>query len=244
MVSTMGDASLADAIVNRELISDFDEQLAYKAIRNDAFTEVVDPATGKPFTSFSGHGRPNLKEYVNLGYFPADAAYNTKESVSISLNCMLADYSISRAASALGYTEDAAELSRRSSQYSKLWSAQGKSKGFFAPRYAGSEPRNGMVTDFKPLAWGGAEYKRRAGKPRSANSAAYSEGGPWCAPYTLLCSAHYSAALAAAHHAHSSAAAQNNPAPPQQQNTHAKQSHTVNSTQTQQQQRCPHPLFE
>lgn len=92
MVGTMGDVSLADAIVKN--IPGFDRDLAYEAIRKDAF-EV-------PPRGVDGVGRVCLEAYLKYGYIPKGADTTTggtcSEVVSRSLNYIQSDYAIAQAA--------------------------------------------------------------------------------------------------------------------------------------------------
>lgn len=151
MVGTMGDVSLADAIVND--VPGFDKERAYRAIRKDAF-EI-------PPEGMDGVGRPCLQSYLDHGYIPHGAADTTggtcDEVVSRTLNYMHSDYAIAQAAIALGHTDDAAVLLARSSNYSLLFDGD---TGFFRSRAVAT----GKWTEpFDSLAWGGD----------------YTEGGPW-----------------------------------------------------------------
>ena len=66
----MGDVSLADAIVKG--VPGFDRELAYEAIRKDAF-EV-------PPKHVTGVGRECLESYLELGYIPSGADTTTGNS--------------------------------------------------------------------------------------------------------------------------------------------------------------------
>jgi putative alpha-1,2-mannosidase len=63
MVGTMGDVSVADAIVNG--IPGFDTQLAYEAIRKDAFDT--------PPLGVTGVGRTCIASYLKYGFIPSGA---------------------------------------------------------------------------------------------------------------------------------------------------------------------------
>lgn len=148
MVGTMGDVSLADAIVKG--IPGFNASVAYEAIRKDAFVVPTDNP---------GLGRTCLQAYLQNGYIPRDAPIpggNTCwEVVSRSLNYMLSDFAISKAAATLGYTADAAVLAARSANYSLLFDS---TTGFMR-----SKENNQFTTPFDEFAWGGD----------------YTEAGPW-----------------------------------------------------------------
>lgn len=158
MVGTMGDASIADAIVKSKwgLVSGFDVNIAYEAIRKDAYV---------PRPWWSLFGRAGLAQYIDKGYIPeADfpsqperkSGQSQPESVSRSLNNYVADAAISRAAEALDRCDDAKTLFNRSRRYPVLFN---KETQFFQPK-----DRNGsFYQPFDPLAW-------RWG---------FTEAGPW-----------------------------------------------------------------
>ena len=151
MVGTMGDVSLADAIVKN--IPGFDRELAYEAIRKDAFQQPEEGSDG---------GRECLSTYIKHGYIPRNAPSDAKagtcgEVVSRTLDYFQADFAISQAAVALGYNEDAETLMMRSSNYSIIFDEE---TGMIRSRYLES----GKFTEpFDQYAWGGD----------------YTEAGPW-----------------------------------------------------------------
>jgi len=144
MVGTMGDVSLADAILKSSwgFLTGFDVHIAYEAIRKDAYA--------RPNASF---GRVGLEQYLKLGYL-AEGEFSSRqqdehgydESVSRSLYYWVADAAIARAADALGYTDDHKNLFARSRQYTLLFN---NASYFFQPK-----ARNGSFYEiFDPLAW-------------------------------------------------------------------------------------------
>lgn len=147
MVGTMGDVSLADAIVKK--IPGFNVNDAYAAIRQDAF--VVPPPTGV--------GRQCLEAYLQYGYIPQGAGSTTGgcyEVVARTLNYILSDFATAQAATVLGQTADAAVLTARAANYSKLFEP---TTGFFRSRDLTGQFTQG----FDEFAWGGD----------------YTEAGPW-----------------------------------------------------------------
>lgn len=158
MVGTMGDVSLADAIVKSEwgFVSGFNVSMAYEAIRKDAFT---------PRPKGGLFGRAGLQPYVNLGYIPEadfpnqankESNLTQVESVSRTLNDYVADAAISRAAAVLDFREDNEILFNRSRKYPVLFN---KTSLFFQPK----DVNGSFYGPFDPLAW-------RWG---------FTEGGPW-----------------------------------------------------------------
>lgn len=158
MVGSMGDVSLADAIVKN--ISGFDHELAYQAIRKDAFDI--------PSSGLQGKGRECLPPYLANGYIPRDAPSTEggecAEVVSHSLNYMQADYAIAQAALTLGYTDDAAVLMARAMNYSLLFDGSTEESWQGGGFMRSKELLTGKWTDgFDEFAWGGD----------------YTEAGPW-----------------------------------------------------------------
>lgn len=143
MVGTMGDVSLASAIVNE--IPGFDRVLAYEAIRKDAFQE--------PPLGVGGVGRECLTDYLKYGYVPKNAASNTggtcSEVVSRTLNYWQSDDAIARAAAAFGHDDDAATLRLRSNNFSALFD---DITGVFRSR---NKVDQQFATPFDKYAWGG-----------------------------------------------------------------------------------------
>eukprot|EP00698_Gefionella_okellyi_P025089 TRINITY_DN9072_c0_g1_i1.p1 TRINITY_DN9072_c0_g1~~TRINITY_DN9072_c0_g1_i1.p1 ORF type:complete len:824 (+),score=128.57 TRINITY_DN9072_c0_g1_i1:55-2472(+) len=156
MVGTMGDSTLADAIVKN--ITGFNYEDAYAAIRQDAF--VVPPWCNTSDPIFlCGVGRVALQSYLQYGYVPHGVngtAGGVNEVVSRTLNYMLADFSIAQAAKVLGHSSDAATLLQRSQQYGLMFD---KDIGFFRAR----DVNGTWIGDFDEFAWGGD----------------FTEAGPW-----------------------------------------------------------------
>jgi len=134
MVGTMGDVSIADAIVKSHLglISGFDVNKAYEMIRKDAYT----PREGL-------FGRTGLKDYISNGYVPYD---RSDEAVSMTLNHYVADAAIANAALVLGHTDDYEDLTARSKRYGVLFNNESL---FFQPKNAKGQ----WLKGFDPLAW-------------------------------------------------------------------------------------------
>eukprot|EP00475_Leptophrys_vorax_P034424 TRINITY_DN5552_c0_g1_i1.p1 TRINITY_DN5552_c0_g1~~TRINITY_DN5552_c0_g1_i1.p1 ORF type:complete len:783 (+),score=204.16 TRINITY_DN5552_c0_g1_i1:38-2386(+) len=149
MVGTMADVSLSDAIVKN--IPGFDKDLAYEAIRKDAFDL---PPYGVNV------GRVCLEDYLKYGYIPRGGSMTTGgscyEVVSRSLNYMQSDWATAQAATVMGKTDDASVLSLRSKNYSLLFEKQ---SGFIRSR----DVQTHFTTPFDEFAWGND----------------YTEGGPW-----------------------------------------------------------------
>eukprot|EP00933_Yihiella_yeosuensis_P018368 TRINITY_DN1509_c0_g1_i2.p1 TRINITY_DN1509_c0_g1~~TRINITY_DN1509_c0_g1_i2.p1 ORF type:complete len:828 (+),score=146.32 TRINITY_DN1509_c0_g1_i2:96-2579(+) len=134
MVATMGDVSLADAIVKSQqgYVSGFNVTQAYEAIRKDAFVNGE-----------GGFGRPGLRKYDQMGFVPIDG---DKNAVSETLDFLTADAAIANAAAALRKTEDEKQLRKRLERKGSLFN---KATGFFQPKQS-----NGVFRGFQPLEWG------------------------------------------------------------------------------------------
>jgi len=131
MVGTMGDCSLADAIVksSQGLVTGFDREKAFEAIFKDA--TVIPDADAL----HEDLGRAGLQAYVERGYAPSDdpsiSRYAAQQSAALTLNYNLADACISYAADALGRKEDAQMLRRRSKSFKNIFDSSTK---YFRPR--------------------------------------------------------------------------------------------------------------
>jgi predicted alpha-1,2-mannosidase len=167
MVGTMGDVSLADAIVKK--VPGIDVESVWAAIRKDAFEAPSGSYRASPasvlkhtmsldygkLTSANdpGVGRTCLDPYLQYGFIPRDAVLpsggSCSEVVSRSLNYMLADAAIARAAKTLGKNDDAEVLIQRAANYSLLFDS---STGFFRSRNSAS---GNFTEPFDEFAWGG-----------------------------------------------------------------------------------------
>ena len=165
MVGSMGDVTLADAIVKR--IPGFNVTLAYEAIRKDAFVA--------PSAAERERGREGLDEYVRHGYIPSDARPYVSEEVSRSLNYYLSDFAISRAAEALGRTEDAAALAARAAKYALLFDNR---TGFFRPKLANGSVARVDYWGVSAASTGGPHAPADAFDPFEWGNG-FTEGGPW-----------------------------------------------------------------
>mmetsp|Transcript_44527 Transcript_44527/g.82863 ORF Transcript_44527/g.82863 Transcript_44527/m.82863 type:complete len:754 (-) Transcript_44527:79-2340(-) len=134
MVGTMGDVVLADAIAKSRwgVLSGFDVDKAYDAIRKDAFT-----------ASDGVFGREGMEEYLRFGYVPS----YVEMSVSRTLDYYVSDAAISRAAEILGKQDDAQTLYKRSKQYGVIFN---KNSGFFEPK----DMSGSFIQGYNPRSWG------------------------------------------------------------------------------------------
>ena len=117
MVGDPGTIVVADAFVKG--IRGFDTQKAYEFAK--ASSLCLTEKDGKPFHSV----RPYCKEYIEKNYVP--------EKLSDTLEFLLADYTLSRFAEGMGYTEDAGFFKDRAMRYAENYNHQLQ---FMAPRYA------------------------------------------------------------------------------------------------------------
>jgi predicted alpha-1,2-mannosidase len=122
MIATMSDVSLADAIVKG--IPGFDLNLAYEAIRKNAFV--------RPTDGIDGRGRVCFDAYAELGYIPrgenSTAGGLCSSVVSRTLNYLQSDWAISQAARVLNHSSDAVLLEAKSKEYKALFDP---TTGFF-----------------------------------------------------------------------------------------------------------------
>eukprot|EP00604_Paraphysomonas_vestita_P002282 CAMPEP_0174819424 /NCGR_PEP_ID=MMETSP1107-20130205/2640_1 /TAXON_ID=36770 /ORGANISM="Paraphysomonas vestita, Strain GFlagA" /LENGTH=683 /DNA_ID=CAMNT_0016032877 /DNA_START=358 /DNA_END=2409 /DNA_ORIENTATION=- len=135
MVGTMGDVSIADAIVKE--IPGFDVKTAYEAIYKDAFV---------PSDPNSGTGRECIASYLKFGYIPHGTC---SEVVSRTLDYYQSDFAIAKAAEKLNDLETANILKLRYANYSSLFDYQ---SGFIRS----INEKTGKFTEpFDAFAWGG-----------------------------------------------------------------------------------------
>ena len=152
MVGTMGDVTLADAIVKG--IPGFDVEKAWEAIRKDAYES--------PPSNSTGVGRVCLDPYLEYGHIPRGSPMATggdcDEVLSRTLLYLQSDYALAQAATVLGKPEDAADLLARASKYGMIFDghASGMMRSIDVSTGKFSEP-------FDQFAWGGD----------------YTEAGPW-----------------------------------------------------------------
>jgi len=118
----------------------------YAASRKNAFEA---PPPGTP------EGRVCLAEYEALGYVPSDAC---DSSVTRTVNYWHSDWSLARAAEALGEAADARVLDARAARFATL--LEPSSGGFLVPRTAAGAFN---LSTFDEVAWGGG----------------FTEAGPW-----------------------------------------------------------------
>lgn len=90
-------------------LRDFDAEAAYKAMCRGAFTPGAENLL-----------RPDNDDYLRLGYVPLRSEFDN--SVSHALEYYIADHALSRMAEALGHTDDARVLRRRSLGYRHYYS--------------------------------------------------------------------------------------------------------------------------
>ncbi len=132
MVGADADPVIAEACLQG--VPGFDLQTAYAAIRKDATIEPESP----------GHGIPHLKDYLRLGYLPANVM---SEATSTTLEEAYDDYCISQMARALGNHAD----------YEKFHTLAFNYRNVFDPAVKFPWGRNAdgsWQTGFDPLWWG------------------------------------------------------------------------------------------
>jgi predicted alpha-1,2-mannosidase len=135
MPGSHADAMIADAMSKG--VPGFDYDLAYRALRQDAFeTSVGGNSAGK---------RDAMEAYLRLGYVPAHAA---PYWVSETLDYAYDDWCVAQAAKLMGRADDYGVLMLRSQNYRKLWDPSVK--------FMRGKDANGNWADgnFDPFAWG------------------------------------------------------------------------------------------
>lgn len=128
MIGTHADAVIADAYVNG--FRNYDIEIAYQAIRKNAFTTPKNDSGWRDRQNWEGsyEARGGLDSYLKLGYVACDKTY---ESVSRTLEFALDDYCIAQMAKELGYMDDYNKLMKHSKNYLNLFNFK---TGFFQAR--------------------------------------------------------------------------------------------------------------
>ncbi len=104
MIGTHADAVIADAYVKG--IRNFDAELAWEAVRQDAMVPSPDPDYYE--------ARGGLSLYMKYGFLPADSI---EEGTSSNMEFSYGDFCVAQLAEALGKTEEAKIFRRRSLNY-------------------------------------------------------------------------------------------------------------------------------
>jgi predicted alpha-1,2-mannosidase len=105
MVGSMGEVSMAEAIVNGAL-SPSSARVAYDYIKKSALETTK-------------NGRAHMSQYISLGFVPG--APGRSDTVATSQNYFLADYAASLAAQHMGDIDVANTLRKRSGGWTHLW---------------------------------------------------------------------------------------------------------------------------
>lgn len=136
---------IADAYIKG--IRNFDVEKAYEGLRKNAFTS---PDKFEDYEN--GMGRRALKSYLKYGYIPLEdsvtEAFHTNEQVSRTLEYAFDDFTLAQLAKALGKTDDAAVLRKRSKNYQNVIDPQ---TGYARGRLANGD----FIPNFDPynFAW-------------------------------------------------------------------------------------------
>lgn len=133
MIGTHIDVVIADAVVKN--IPGFDYELAYEAMCKHAET---------PIDGEHGYGRIALREYLELGYVPADK-YN--HATARTLDYAYDDFCLAQVAGALGKTEDQAKYQARALFYRNVYDTK---TGFMRGRNSDGS----WQEPFDDYAWG------------------------------------------------------------------------------------------
>ncbi len=132
MPSTLTDVVISEAYLFGFIESE-DRELAITALLNN----------GDTISSNQLYGRKCLSEYIQYGYVPADIS---NESVSMTLDNLLADYAISQVLKAAEHP-DFCRYQTRYKNYEKIFNQQ---TNFFAPKTT----EGSFQADFDPDLWG------------------------------------------------------------------------------------------
>lgn len=135
---------IADAWTNG--IRGFDIETLYEAMVKSATTDQGRPTDAKGKV-LSAVGREGVSSYNALGYVAYDI--DIDESAARTLEYATADFAISRLATQLGKTEDAALYAKRAQNYRKLYDTQ---TGWMR----GRNKDGSWATPFNPYKWGDA----------------------------------------------------------------------------------------
>lgn len=130
MFGTPADMTVSEAY--RKGIRDFDIETAYTVMRQ---TAISGPPEGSRFS-----GRRGFREYLELGYCPAD---KVSGAVSATLEYAWADHALSLLAEDLGHPEDTARFGKQAGFYRNVWNPETL---FFQPRDS-----EGRFQEIKPL---------------------------------------------------------------------------------------------
>ncbi|MDZ7606428.1 MAG: GH92 family glycosyl hydrolase [Cyclobacteriaceae bacterium] len=133
MIGTHSASLFADALVKG--ITDFDVDLAYQAVKKDAF---VTPPVWAP-------GRDGIKEYNNIGFVPYP---EYRESTSKTLEYAYDDFCILQMAKKLNQIDDIPQFTEKSYNYKHVFDP---SVGFMR----GRKTDGSWFEPFDPIEWGG-----------------------------------------------------------------------------------------
>jgi len=136
MVGTFADVVIADAIIKN--ISGFDHQVAWEALKKDAYG--INPAPKD-----TSRGKFGLQHYQDKGYIPVDIKIG--EACSRTLDFAFADAAVSVAAQILGQPEEAKKLHARAVQ--GLRQTYDPYTGLM-----GHKKADGTFKDVSPETWG------------------------------------------------------------------------------------------
>jgi len=126
MVGTMGDVTLAEALVNGQL-DPVDSMVAYQAMLRNAYNS----------SGLNSRG-PDLLPYTETGYIPG--------KVAETLNNMMADYAIAQASEVMDDPVNQELLLRRANRWNLLFDSESQ---FFRPKTASGD----FVQPFDRFAW-------------------------------------------------------------------------------------------
>ena len=144
MIGSNSGIIIADTYLNG--VRGFDIETLYEAMVKNATTSEGRPRDDRGRV-VNAVGREGVEAYNRLGYVPYDVDIN--ESAARTLEYATADFALSRLATALGKTEDAAKYARQAQNYRNLYDAQ---SGWMR----GRNQDGSWATPFNPYTWGDA----------------------------------------------------------------------------------------
>ena len=137
VIATIGDAWIKG-------IADFDQELAYRMMRKNAFEPNTDTASYR-----SGKGRRALASYLKYNYIPLEDSvpdsFHQREQVSRTLEYAYDDFVLSQVAKKMGKKEDFEALHTRAKNYQHVFDT---TTGYVRGRYADGD----WITPFDPHA--------------------------------------------------------------------------------------------
>jgi len=126
-------ATIGDAWIKG--INDFDQELAYKMMRKNAFEANTDMASYR-----NGQGRRAMESYLEYGYIPLEDSvpdsFHQREQASRTLEYAYDDFVLSQVAKQLGKSDDYQSLTERAKNWQHVFDT---TTGYVRGRYANGD---------------------------------------------------------------------------------------------------------